>query len=103
MKIIMSGFFLFFAMNCFSSSFTTRIHSVDEGKNGEKYLIMLINGHTAFIERTAKPLILSVEQSLRKGDTVEINLDNNYNLVSIQTVAPERVEPSTEVIPGEIA
>jgi hypothetical protein len=95
--------FLIFALNCFSSSMTSRIHSVDQGKNGEKYLIMFTNGHNAFLQRAERSLVMAVEQSLRNGDTVQINLDNAYNLISIQTVAPARVEPIIEVTPGGMA
>lgn len=93
---------LSFGSHALATTFTTQIHSVDHGKNGEKHIIMLTNGHNAFLPFSSKSLIEAVEQSLENKDTVELSLDSNLNLVAIQTVAPERVEPQEEVDPGEM-
>jgi len=76
MKYFMVGLLVqIITLSAFAASFTTQIHSVDRGKEGEKYLIMLNNGHTAFIDSQAKSLIEAVEQSQLNGNTVQINLD----------------------------
>lgn len=93
---------MLFSLSAWAETFTTQIHSVDRGHKGEKHLILLTNGHTAFLDASSKSLIEAVEQSLQNGDTVQINLDQNLNLLSIQTVIPERVEPREEITPGEM-
>ncbi|MBA2405643.1 MAG: hypothetical protein H0V66_12775 [Bdellovibrionales bacterium] len=103
MKYILPGLFvLLFVFNAFADSFTTQIHSVDHGKKGQKHLILLTNGHTAFIDSNQKSLIEAVEQSLENRDTVHISLDRKLNVISIQTVVPEREEPQNEITSEEI-
>ena len=104
MKYLLATSFLFtFALSAFSATYTTQIHSIDKGKKGQPHLILLTNGHTAFLEGSQKSLIEEIEASHERGDTVEINLDNKLNVLSVQTVAPERVEPSEEeTTPDEI-
>jgi hypothetical protein len=102
-SVVIQGFLvLLFSLSAFAEVHTTQIHSVDKGKKGQKHLIFLTNGHTAFVDTSAKSLIEAVEESLRKGDTVQVNLDQQYNLLSIQTVIPERVEPQSEISSGEV-
>lgn len=90
----------FLFLSAFAATYTTQVHSVDRGKSEEKHLIMLTNGYTAFSDDQI--LIEAVEESQRNNETVEIHLDDDLNLVSIQTVVPERVEPQDEVDPGEM-
>lgn len=101
MKYIIFGLFTqFFLLSAMAATYTTQVHSVDRGKAGEKYLILLTNGYTAFVSEQQKSLIEAVEESQRNGDTVEIRLDDELNLMSIQTTLPEREEPSIEPDPG---
>lgn len=94
MKYLMTGFVLqFLAVSAFSATLTSKIHSIDKGVNGEADLIMLENGETAFLEKTeAKFFSASLDQTIKSQDTVEIELDENRSVISIQTVAPLKSE-----------
>lgn len=94
--------FLIFSLNSFSSTFRSQIHSIDLGKANERHLIMLTNGRTAFLAPKSKTLIEAAEQSLQNGDTVEMTLDSQLNLISIQTVAPEVQLESEDLAPREM-
>jgi hypothetical protein len=93
---------LCFSFNVLSITYTTQIHSIDIGKNGEKHIVMLSDGHTAFIEPASENFIEEIERSLLNGDTVQITLDQNLNLTSIQTVSPEVAQPTDEIDPGDM-
>lgn len=102
MKYVLFGSVLLaFSVTAFSASYTTQVHSIDKGKKGKPHLIMFTNGHTAFLDGPDKSLIEEVEISLEKGDTVAVKLDKKLNLLSIQTVEPERIEPQEEIGHGD--
>jgi len=90
----------FIFLSAFAATYTTQVHSVDRGKAGERHLIMLSNGYTAFLKGHDKSLIEAVEESQKNEDTVEIFIDDELNLISIQTVVPEREEPRDDALPG---
>lgn len=101
--ILATSLLLTFALNVIGATYTTQIHSIDKGKKGQPHLILLTNGHTAFLEGLQKSLIDDLVASQERGDTVEINLDQKLNVISVQTVEPERVEPTgEETAPDEI-
>lgn len=104
MKFILAvSLFFTFVLQAMGATYTTQIHSIDKGKKGQPHLIFLTNGHTAFLDGSQKSLIDDIEESQQRGDTVEISLDQKLNVLSVQTVAPERVEPTEEeTTPDEI-
>ena len=103
MKFFILGLLvLCFSFNVLSTTYTTHIHSIDLGENGEKHIVMLSDGHTAFIEATSEDFIDEIKRSLQSGETVQITLDQNLNLTSIKTVAPEVAQPPDEIDPGDI-
>lgn len=91
MKYLISAMIVqLFTLSVYSATITSRIHSIDKGKKGQPDLILLENGHTAFLEQSTKSFTPSIENSLESGDTVEIEIDEKRNVLSIQTVAPKK-------------
>jgi hypothetical protein len=66
----------------------SRISEIDQGENGQAHLIKLENGRVVFIPFEEKSLLLDLESSLRIGDRVEVELDQDLNLISIQSLSP---------------
>lgn len=90
MKYLITGFaFQLLAVSAFSASITSRIHSIDKGKNGQPDLIMLESGETAFLEkRDSKFYAIPLDETVKNQDTVQIEIDKKRNILSVQTVAP---------------
>lgn len=90
MKYLMTGLVLqLLTVSAFSGTLTSKVHSIDKGVDGEPDLIMLDSGETAFVSKEQKPLSISLEESIKNQDTVEIKVDKKLNVISIQTVSPE--------------
>jgi hypothetical protein len=103
MKFLITGLVLqLVAASAFSASLTSRVHSVDKGTNFyDLDIVMLENGHTAFIKPEDKSLLELIERSIESQDTLELQLDDELNVLSVQTVvpAPEDINPDPEASP----
>jgi hypothetical protein len=103
MKLFTIGLLaLCYSFNVLAITYTTQIHSIDLGKQNEKHIVMLSDGHTAFIEANSENIVEEIEQRIQSGETVQITLDQNLNVTSLQTVVPEVEQPRGEIDPGEI-
>lgn len=102
MKFLLIGFlFQFLTVSVFSATVTSRIHAIEKGEKGEPYLIMMENGHTAFLDdqQKSKSLLESIKENYKNGETVEMKLDSELNVVSLKLIpyASElRSEPVTD-------
>jgi hypothetical protein len=83
---------LLITLSAFAAIYQTQIHSLDVGKNGQPHLILLNDGHVAFLEsgqKDNKEMLRAIKRSLKNKEWVEVRLDKELNLVSIQTISPE--------------
>lgn len=103
MKFLITGFaFQLAAVSAFSATLTSRVHSIDKGVNFyDVDIVMLENGHNAFLKPGDKSLLDSIERSIENQDTLELQLDDELNVLSVQTVAaaPEDVNTNSVSIP----
>lgn len=77
-------------LNAFSATVTSRIHSIDKGKNGQPDLIMFENGHTAFMNSAkTKSLLNEMKESLNRDETIRVKLDNKLNVLSVETISSQ--------------
>jgi hypothetical protein len=63
---------------------------------------MLTNGRTAFLDSSSKSLIEAVEESLRSGDTVELQLGKKYSVLSLKVVSLVPEVPVNEGLPEDV-
>lgn len=96
--LLVLSMLLSFTLKAFAVTYITQIHSIDKGEQDRPHLILLSNGHTAFIENSQKSLVDDIQTSQERGDTVEIELDADLNVLAVKTVSPERVEPRGEEV-----
>lgn len=92
------------ALSAEATTFTSRIHSIDEGEKGEPHLIMLTNGRTAFLDskNKNKSLLDALKASLENEETIELKLDQKLNLVSVETVNPQSDSEEEQTFENEM-
>lgn len=88
--------------SAFGVTYTTEIDSIDRGGNGEPHLILLADGHVAFLSDKSSVLLKSVEASIRNGDVVEVTLDKEHNLKAILLLGPRVEETGANENPAEV-
>ena len=83
------------SFSLFAATYQSQIHSLDLGKNGEPHLILLNDGHVAFLasdQKSTRDLLRAIKLNLKNKEWVEVKLDKKLNLISIQTLSPDGSE-----------
>lgn len=68
----------------------TTVHSVHLGEKSEPHLVFLSSGEVAFLRGPNKAMSESFQVASDKKDILEINLDKNHNLISVQQLPQAR-------------
>jgi hypothetical protein len=87
MKIFIPLSMLLLSPLSYAEVLTSKIHSIVYGQDARgTHLVKLQNGRVAFIKSSDKFLTKSIATSALSKETVEINLSNNAELISIRSV-----------------
>ena len=94
---------LFFSFALFGATYKTQIHSIERGYKGEPHLILLMDGHVAFLEKSSKSLLDELQKSLENEEWIEVTLDEKLNLVSYKILnrllyTPNSILPTSDNI-----
>ncbi len=90
MKYLFAGIVLqLISLSVLSSTVTSKIHSIDKGKNGMPDLILFEDGHTAFMDSKTKSFVSEFEESLYREETLRVKLDKKRNVISVETVSAQ--------------
>jgi hypothetical protein len=65
------------------------IHSIHRGKGEEADLLFFTDGQVVFLKGETKALLGSIEEAHGLGESVEVQMDGDHNLLSIQSISPE--------------
>ncbi len=86
MKNFLSVCLLFSASTGFTEVIRSSIHSVELSRTERPHMIKFNNGRVAFLERRERFLANDLLETSSRGDIVEVNVSDEQNLLSIQTV-----------------
>lgn len=98
MKFIMLLSILLMSFSTHADRFRSKIHSIDKAqKKTDPHLILMENGRVIFLKYGDESNLKSFENSLEKKDTLEVELDEENQFLSGETVEPEYpYNPQTE-------
>lgn len=94
MRVLVLLTTLIFSLGAWGVTYRTQIHSIDYGKGTEPHLILLTDGHVAFLPKDQKDvaeILNEIEESRREGNLVVVELDKDLNLRSF-TAYPRKTE-----------
>lgn len=91
MKTSVLFLILLFCFPVFADSLRSRVHSIDSSnKKGIPHLILLENGSVVFLPFKDKKTLEMFKESLRRNETLEIDVDEKNNFISAESVENER-------------
>lgn len=86
----MKNFFsacLFFTANiAFAEVIRSSVHSVELSRTEQPHIIKFSNGRVVFLENQEQFLASDLLETSRRGDVVEVKVNEEHNLLSIQTI-----------------
>ncbi len=85
MKVISFFFFLIMPLLCFSKTFKSKIHQIDESTDGSPHLIMLEGGDVIFLNDHNKEFLVALKKSKEKNVSIEIEADDQNNFISVRS------------------
>lgn len=97
MKFSLSLMLIMFCVSVHAERIQSRIHTIDtSSKKNVPHLIKLENGRVVFVEANDTDLLNTFKASKKHDDLLEIELDENNNFLSAESVKLEKTESDSE-------
>jgi hypothetical protein len=91
MKKLIVVFLSLYSFVVFPAIYQAQIESIDLGEDGAPHLLLLSDGHVAFLDQSDKSslsLLKSAQEKLQDETWVEVEVDEAQRLLSIKTTPP---------------
>ena len=96
MKVLAAMIILTMSFSAFAERLQSKIHSIDTAtKNGDPHLIMMDNARVIFVDYHDTELLDSFRDSLERGDTLDIEVDENGNFLGAESIDPKAFIPTS--------
>lgn len=86
-KSIASLIITFLSMSAYGERFQSKIHSFELDRT--PHIVKFENGRVAFLNSSDKSTFHSLKEGLGRNETLEIEVDRNFTLKGVQTVADD--------------
>lgn len=94
MKVITAISILIISLSALAERFQSKVHSIDTAsKQNDPHLIMMDNGRVIFVDYHDTELLDSFRDSLKKRDTLKLEVDEENNFLGAESIEPEAFVP----------
>ncbi len=94
MKVIAAIFIMTMSFSVFAERFQSKVHSIDTArKKDEPHLIMMDNGRVIFVDYHDTELLNSFRKSLKEGNTLKLEVDEESHFLGAESMEPEAYVP----------